>query len=253
LFYQSRAAFGAGDYLQRRGIASGFRAEFLRIALDGARVDRVSVWDVLRSALSQACLGRRWTPGSDWGHFIKLLHVDVIDAVINDARWLHPHFQVQHGMPSGKLWHAYTLTFPAVDYYDPLGLDNAVERVAPLFSQPVLEVCLRIPVDVLTSGGWDRAIARRAFRHDLPREIATRRGKGGPGEYVNAVLDRNFAFVRETLLDGQLVQHGIIDRTQLEAALSRAPTRTARGDTEIYDYLNAELWLQRLQRTDRAR
>jgi asparagine synthase (glutamine-hydrolysing) len=176
---------------------------------------------------------------------MKLLSAETIEAIKQDTRWVHPHFQIRERTPSGKRWHAYSVAFPALDYYDPLGMLDGVERVAPLFSQPVLEVCLRTPVDVLTTGGWDRAIARRAFRHDLPHEIATRRGKGDPGEYVKNVLEQNFGFVREMLLEGQLVRQKFIDRSKLEAALSGDPTRTAIGDTEIYDCLNVEAWLQR--------
>jgi asparagine synthase (glutamine-hydrolysing) len=245
LFYQARAAFGAGDYLCRRGILRALGSEFFRIVLDGARVDRVSVWQVLRSALLQAGLGRRWTLASEVGQFTKLLPAEVIDAVTRDERWVHPHFQTPQRTPSGKLWQACALSFPAVDYYDPLGLPDSVERVAPLFSQPLLEVCLRIPVDVLTIGGWDRAIARRAFRHELPPEIATRRGKGDPSDYVKSVLEQNAAFVREMLLEGQLVRQKFIDRRKLEAVLSGDPTRAASGETEVYDYLNVEAWLQR--------
>lgn len=250
LFYQARAVFGAGDYLHRRGILRGLGPELFHIALDAAHVDRVSIWQVLRSAVLHACLGRRWTPASEVGRFMKLMPAEAIDAVKQDARWLHPHFQARGRTPSGKLWHAYSLAFPAIEYYDPLGILDGVERVAPLFSQPVLEVCLRIPVDVLTTGGWDRAIARRAFKHDLPHQIVTRRGKGDPVEYVKNVFERNFGFVREMLLDGQLVRQKFIDRAKLEAVLSGHPTRAARGDTEVYDYFNVEAWLQRFRTSD---
>ena len=250
LFYQARAAFGAGDYLYRRGIVRGLGSEFFRIALDGARVDRVSIWQVLRSAVLHACLGRRWTLADEVGRFTRLMPAEAIDAIKQDARWVHPHLQMPARTPSGKLWHACTLAVPALEYYDPLGILDGVERVAPLFSQPVLEICLRIPVDVLTTGGWDRAIARRAFKSDLPHRIATRRGKGVPDQYVKSVLERNFGFVREMLLEGQLIRQKFIDRTKLEAVLSGRPTDTARGDTEVYDYLNVEAWLQRFRTSD---
>lgn len=250
LFYQARAAFGAGDYLYRRGILHGLGFELFRIALDGARVDRVSIWQVLRSTVLHACLGRRWTFAGEAGQFMKLMPAEAIEAIKHDARWVHPHFQMRQRTPSGKCWHAYSVAFPVLDYYDPLGMLDGVERVAPLFSQPVLETCLRIPVDVLTTGGWDRAIARKAFRHDLPHEIATRRGKGDPNEYVKNVLEQNFGFVREMLLEGQLVRQKFIDRSKLEAVLSGDPTRTTIGDTEVYDCLNVEAWLQRFQNNE---
>ena len=246
VFYQARAGFGAGDYLHRRGVFRGLRPELFRIALDGARLERVTVWETLRKAASHAWLGRRWNLADDIAQFKKLISEEAMSAITKDVRWVHPHFRDLSRAPSGKLWHAFPLVFPANDYYDPLGLLEDVERIAPLFSQPVLETCLRIPVDVLTIGGWDRAIARRAFKHELPNEIATRRGKGVPDQYVKLVLERNLAFVREMLLEGQLVRQRFIDRTKLEAVLSGNPTRTPSGGTEIYDYLNAEAWLRRV-------
>jgi asparagine synthase (glutamine-hydrolysing) len=249
LFYQARAAFGAADYLQRHGVLRAMSSDFLRIALDGARIDGVSVWQVFRSALSEAILRRRWNPADEMGRYTELLSAATIAAAKRDRRWLHPHLQANPTAGSGKRWHVHSLSLPAAEYYDPLGIAKGVERVAPLFSQPVLEVCLRIPVDVLTINGWDRAIARRAFQHDLPREIVTRRGKGAPDTYVSDVLRRNIAFVREILLDGHLVRRHIVARSALEAALSRLPRGATIEATEVFDYLNVEAWLQRSTRT----
>ena len=44
----------------------------------------------------------------------------------------------------------------------------------PLLSQPLIETCLRIPVHLLATEGWDRAVARRAFSTDLPAEVYQR-------------------------------------------------------------------------------
>jgi asparagine synthase (glutamine-hydrolysing) len=77
-----------------------------------------------------------------------------------------------------------------------------------------------------------------------------RRGKGMPDAYVKNVLKRNLSFVREMLLEGELLNQKFIDRSKLEAVLSGNPTRTASGGTEIYDYLNAEAWLQRWKTSD---
>jgi asparagine synthase (glutamine-hydrolysing) len=249
LFYQARAIFAAGDYLRRRGMIRGLGSDLFRIALDAARIDGVSVWKALRDAIARAWFGRRWTRASDLKHVMNLLTAELVQTVKQDARWIHPSFRDDRRAPSGKLWHAYALSVPAIEYYDPLGILQGVERVAPLFSQPVLEACLRIPVDVLTIGGWDRAIARRAFKHELPKEIVVRRSKGDPGTYVKSVLARHLDFVRELLLDGELVRQKLIDRAALEATLRGDPTRDASSEIEIYDCLNVEAWLQRFSST----
>jgi asparagine synthase (glutamine-hydrolysing) len=247
LFYQSPGVFAAGDYLCRRGLLRGMGPALFRIALDAAHMDRLSVWQVLREGF----LGRRWSSRDELGRFKKLIPAEVIEAVRNDARFMHPWFQAPRQLPngkvwpSGKIWHAYSLSFVPMEFYDPLGPPEGPERVVPLFSQPLIELCLRIPTELLTLGGWDRALARRAFQHAVPRAIITRRTKGGLEEYCKAILWRNIGLVREMLLDGFLVREKIIDRNMLEDVLSDRPTRIGSGTVEIYDCLNVEAWLGR--------
>jgi asparagine synthase (glutamine-hydrolysing) len=246
LFYQARARFAAGDYLCRRGRARGLGKGLLRVALDAARLDRLSLWTVLGDALGQAWLGRRWDIEQDLRRFRKLAPAGVLARVMGDARIRHPAFQhPPHAIAGGKRWHAYQLLFPAMDFYDPLGSIQDAERITPLSSQPVLELCLRTPVDVLTAGGWDRAVARRAFRQDLPRAIVLRRSKGGLDAYFKRVLLENMDFARPFLLEGQLAAAGLVDRDRLRTALSDTPNRIGANTTELFDCVNLEAWLRR--------
>ncbi len=240
LFYQERASFAAGDYLQRQGL----RPHFFRIALDAAFMDRVSVWHVLHAAFAQQRRKYRWTLRAEVAKFRPLIRTEVLDDVYSRELHVHPLLSDARGTPSGKLWHAFQLSSPW-EFYDPLGSADDPERVAPLYSQPVIELCLRIPVDVLTLGGWDRAIARRAFRQELPREVANRREKGGIEWHVRGILEHNAGFVRELLLEGELVAAGIVDRQKLATALSgkASPLRASVG--ELLDFLGIEAWLRR--------
>jgi asparagine synthase (glutamine-hydrolysing) len=156
---------------------------------------------------------------------------------------VHPWFRAPGRAPSGKLWHAYQLLFPA-DFYNPLGAASDPEPVTPLFSQPLIELALRIPTWLLTQGGWDRAVARRAFQHEVPRRIITRRTKGGQEEHARDILVRNMAFARDLLADGHLVQARILDRARLTEVLSGRPTRIASSNVEAFGCLSAEAWLR---------
>ncbi len=75
IFYQSRAAHAAGDYLRTHGL----RPALFEVALDAARVDRTSVWSVLGKAARTRCFGRRW---SAWDEIRKrrrrLIRADVV-------------------------------------------------------------------------------------------------------------------------------------------------------------------------------
>ena len=172
VFYHSPAGFAASDYLGRHGV----RRALFNVALDSARMDRVSVWQVLREALSHRMFGRPWSPQSDLGQMRTLLRREVIHAVGQDQNFIHPLFRQTGRAANGKIYHAYSLLF-APDFYSPTGQANDPDFIAPLYSQPLLEIVLRIPTYLLTRNGWDRAIARRAFQHDVPGEIVTRRAK----------------------------------------------------------------------------
>jgi asparagine synthase (glutamine-hydrolysing) len=213
------------------------------VALDAARVDRLSVWKVLREAFVHGALRRRWSQRDEFGLHRALVNTDVIRDISRDETLLHPWLRAPARVSSGKIFHAYQLLFPS-DFYHPLGSDTDPEPVTPLFSQPLLELVLRIPIWVLTIGGWDRALARRAFQHDVPHQIVTRRTKGGREEHAKSILVRNLEFARDLLHQGRLVQAGILDKDRVADVLSGRPTRTATNNVELYACLSVEAWLR---------
>jgi asparagine synthase (glutamine-hydrolysing) len=242
LFFQERAVWAAGDYLHYHGV----RPDVLRIALHSAQMDRISVWQVLREAVGQYALRRHWSMREDTDCFRSLVRPEVLVEARSSSAYLHPLLLDSRGTPSGKLWHAHQLSGPW-EFYDPLGEPDDPEAVAPLYSQPVIELCLRIPVHVLTLGGWDRAIARRAFYNDLPLEIVNRRNKGGIEAHLRGILEHNSAFLRDLLLDGALVQQGLVDRNKLATVLSGKATQIQVSSGELFDFISTETWLRRLR------
>ena len=98
---------------------------------------------------------------------------------------------------------------------------------------------------VLTLGGWDRAIARRAFYDELPREVVNRRNKGDIERHILSIIDHNITFIRDLLLQGALVEEGVVDRNKLAAALSGQPGKTQANFGEILDFVGTEAWLLR--------
>ena len=239
LFYQERAQWAPGDFLHRRGPRPGV----LRVALDAAQMDQISIWRVLRDAVSSYLAHQRWTVLQEAGRMRPLLQPAVIEQARRSAGFLHPLLRHPRGAPSGKLWHAHQISQP-FDFYDPLARKGDAERISPLFSQPVMELCLRIPTYVLTDGGWDRAVARRAFYDDLPPEVRNRRHKGGIEEHLRLTLEHNRGFLRELLLDGALVRQGVVDRSRLAEVLSGRATRIAAGPGELLEYAGVEAWLR---------
>ena len=239
LFYQERAEWAPGDFLHRRGLRPGV----LRVALDAAQMDQVSFWRVLGQAAGGYFAHRRWSILQEAGRMRPLLVPAKVAEARRSGTFLHPLLRHPRGAPSGKLWHAHQMTQP-FEFYDPLGREADAERLSPLFSQPVMELCLRIPTYVLTQGGWDRAVARRAFYHDLPPEIRNRRNKGGIEEHLRRTLEHNRGFLRELLLDGALVREGVVDRARLAEVLSGRASRIAAGSGELFEYAGIESWLR---------
>jgi asparagine synthase (glutamine-hydrolysing) len=240
LFYRSEAWLGAGDFLMTHGVGPAL----FEIALDAARMDRTSVWNVLGKVARDGMLRRRWSLQAQRKSARKtLLREDVAQDISRDSDLVHPWIREPGRAPNGKIFHAYQLLFPG-DFYNPLGADTDPELVTPLFSQPLLELAMRIPTWLLTRGGWDRAMARRAFEHELPRRIVTRRTKGGQEEHAKAILVRNVTFARELLLDGRLVRERILERDQVAEVLTPGPARFGSGNAQLYGCLSTEAWVR---------
>jgi asparagine synthase (glutamine-hydrolysing) len=246
LFFELRTWWPAADYLRSRGLDGGFVAA----AMDAARLGRVSVWKTLRLALTD-CI-RPTDPWQDAGKHLTLARRDALPQPGQFERFTHPALRSVKDLPIGKLTQTHQLMYP-IDYYDPYELEAAPELLNPLLSQPLIELCLKLPTYVLTHGGRGRALARQAFAADMPVEIATRRSKGGMEEHARAVLLRNLDFVRSLLLDGQLVGRGILDRAKVEVALSSRPSAQAGHVSEIHTYVGIEAWLGRWSAQPRQR
>jgi asparagine synthase (glutamine-hydrolysing) len=240
LFFEYPTFWSAADYLRTRGLDGGF----LSAAMDAARLGRVSVWKALHFALLDRLRLRPMDAQAEVGEFMPLIKPEIVAAARRDRRFVHPTLDSITDMPVSKLTQVRDLMYP-LGYYDPFELEEAPELVNPLLSQPVVELCLRLPTYLLSVGGRGRALARQAFAADLPAEIARRRSKGGMEEHIKAILMRNLGFARSLLLDGALVRKGILDRGKLEEVLSGRPTTIASHMTELHTYLGIEAWLNR--------
>jgi asparagine synthase (glutamine-hydrolysing) len=238
LFYQFHSVRPAADYLRLHGLDSGFPSA----AMDAARLGRATVWKAVRLAFLDRLRWRAPDPRAGQGEFLALVKPEILAAARRDRRFLHPALHSISHTPIGKLEQIQYLIYPT-EYYDPVWLESSPEALHPLLSQPVVELCLRLPTYLLSRGGRGRALARQAFAADLPAEIARRRSKGGMEEHMKAILLRNLDFVRDMLLDGALVREGILDRAKLEEVLSGRPTAIPSYMMELDTYLNLEVWL----------
>ncbi|HEY1129944.1 MAG TPA: asparagine synthase C-terminal domain-containing protein [Roseateles sp.] len=238
LFFEVQCTWPAADYLRLRGFDRGC----VGAVLDAAHLVRVSFWKSLHHAMADR--GFQGNPVEGAGRYVSLMQRDAKDAASRAApRFVHPCWLAAQDLPIGK-FHQLGMVITPFDYYNHLLREAAPERIHPLMSQPLVELCLSTPTYVLTQGGRGRGLARTTFADLLPREIATRRSKGRMSNYSAKVLQRNLAFVRELLLDGLLAKHGLLDRHRTEAALAdRLGASTTRA-TEFYAWIACETWLR---------
>lgn len=119
---------------------------------------------------------------------------------------------------------------------------EAAELLHPFLSQPVMEACLAAPTYVLTMGGQDRLLARRAFADRLPDPIRQRRSKGELGAYYARCLGAALDPLRTHLLEGRLAGAGLLDLPRLEAALELESLIVNGGSPDLFLLTTLESW-----------
>lgn len=204
VFLQVGAAEVAAD-LVRGAPCVGSRAA--RLA-DIARRARRSVWSLAWEALSGRPSVHAPQEGLAERDFVLARPDRELHPWTSDTRHVSPARRVQiEGLVNSLGLIAHTRR-------------SAAARIAhPLLAQPVVELCLRIPTPILSSGEGERTLARQAFAGRLPRVIAERRSKGDVTTYFGRSMAANAGFLREHLLEGRLVAQGLLDRARLETAL----------------------------------
>jgi asparagine synthase (glutamine-hydrolysing) len=244
VFFQARADLAVIDYF----FAHGFGAGLMSTAIDAARVSRKSIWPLLWQAVRMRILRPQWDPIAAMKPIARtIVNSELLETAKRNTALTHPWLTPAdtRGVPPGILWHITSVSMPPA-YYSSFQRDSYPERTMPLLSQPLVELCLRIPTYVLIRSGRDRAVARRAFERDLPNEIVRRQAKGRTDQHVRNILDANLDFLRELLLDGLLVRHGFLNRAALELYLRRDRSPADFQYAEILqEHACTEAWLRR--------
>lgn len=123
------------------------------------------------------------------------------------------------------------------------------DYIYPLVAQPVLEACLAIPTFVLSPGGRDRGLTRDAFCGRIAPQVMRRGSKGQTSSYLAEILLGHLNFLRRYLLDGALMQQGLLAREPMSAILSEAGVlRASQNLPRIVGLVSVEAWLRNLPR-----
>lgn len=121
--------------------------------------------------------------------------------------------------------------------------DSAPPQIAPLLSQPILELGLTIPTWYAVRGGRDRAVARAAFGADLPPLVSERRTKGSPSGFLRRLFDAHLPHAIALLRGGRLIEAGLLDPAYLDRAADAAWQDDGR-DHRLLTLCGAETWVR---------
>jgi asparagine synthase (glutamine-hydrolysing) len=187
----------------------GFSALFWRTLDDLSAIHGCTRWTACRLALKRAF---RRPP--IW----RQNRLFLADEAVPPEPDVHPWLDRPRNALPGKIEHIASL----------MRIQNAPdgkERVEiapvryPLLSQPLVELCLRIPSWMWVAGGRNRSVARDAFCDRLPTEVLQRRGKGDYTSFCGAAFSRQRQALADLLLEGWLAREGLLDRGAVEAYL----------------------------------
>jgi asparagine synthase (glutamine-hydrolysing) len=238
LFMQTLSPIGAQDYLALKPVDFGL----LQAVRDAARVSRQPYWMVLRSLASKK-KGLRKGQLNTLGSVKAAFLTQDAQASITAGYLSHPWTVDSGHFAPGRQLQIAALS-EVLNRHRPFpGLETVYEH-HPLLSQPLIELCLRIPSYLHLRGGITRAVERSAFQDCVPLEILAREQKGQSTSSLLEVLRRSEAFVRELVLDGILAREKIIDRRTIEPYLRYQRPMEIDKIFPLLSCIAAELWLQ---------
>jgi asparagine synthase (glutamine-hydrolysing) len=213
LFFSSRTPYEAVDYAFERGLTSGLAAH----VRGAVRQSGSSLWGVLGKAIRLGVCRGPWQPHLDQHRWPAFLNPSLVQVDIGSYIW-QPWSADASDLPPGKRLQICVLAWLIHRHRPVPELEYASEH-HPLFSQPLMELCLEIPIYTLVQGGVNRALERAAFRDCVPDRIIRRENKGSVTTTVMSKIRECHPFLRDLVLGGVLAQERIIERPALEPFL----------------------------------
>ncbi|GIL38047.1 asparagine synthetase B family protein [Roseiterribacter gracilis] len=214
LFAADRNIAMARDYVLDRAVPM----RLLQVARDASEITGKSIVKVLRTALSS---------DKDLRTYGDIPMPSFLAAAIQQRRTEadEPIMRNCHSLAPAKANHILSvMASMSANPFEKVADRPVIDFFA---SQPLMEVCFRIPTYVHNQDGVRRALQRAAFADMLPDAVRTRRGKGSAAaDVVDSLLSpRNTRFIRSKVEQGVLVERGLLEpvRTKDVVAFERIP------------------------------
>jgi asparagine synthase (glutamine-hydrolysing) len=210
-----------------------------RTALDIAHITGADVFTIFRKAIARAIKRNphAW-PGGDRSY----LNPDLLGRALDSAE-VHPWLEPPDGIFPGRAAHVAMIKRSQIGHEFHSRATGPVS-IAPLLSQPIMELCLNIASWEWTKGGVDRSAARSALQGELPTAILQRRSKGGPGGFMQQIYQHKSEQIRDILADGTLYRLGVLDTKLQPADLIVTPGTASTAPARLMMLAAADSWAQ---------
>lgn len=238
LFLQVAHPYGAVDYVMRHlSVRRSAAAVY-----DSAVLSGTSIWSVISKVLRCGVARRQALPETE--RTPDMTFVTPLVSSQLSARIHTPSLDQSDQMPPGKRIQIESIV-DLVNRHRPLVACEAPYEQHPLVSQPLIEMALRIPTYHLQRGGQARALARAAFADCVPPSILAREDKGDTTSQIRSLLRGSAHLLAETMVDGLLVQRGILRRKPLERIFKELDTYRTADIFPLLSCIAAEIWARR--------
>tara|TARA_R110001606_G_scaffold14834_2_gene61930 strand:+ start:7627 stop:9480 length:1854 start_codon:yes stop_codon:yes gene_type:complete len=239
LFRVSTAPTAFADFILQRGLSR----DLSKILLETANLSGRSVWSVLKDTLPRVA-GRLHVSAATAGLSGRRTLVNQHAFEGLDPQLLLPDWATHaNGLPPAKFDQVSTLVhmFQVRDHVDSGG-DR--ETVRPLMSEPLLDLCLRLPAWTLSAGGVNRGLARLAFRDVVPDLVLQRTTKGYAARFYIDRVSAHREVILSALATGELAARNLISPSEVRAFGERDQYDTQHSGSRLLTYYGIEAWLR---------
>jgi asparagine synthase (glutamine-hydrolysing) len=204
------------DFVRDKGLGSGFWEH----AYETSMLLEQPIWTTLREAAGNSLfrVRRKRHAGSPLPAGQDLLPAASADMNYEAATshaWAHD----ARRLPPAKAEQLRNIV-ALHNYQAVMGHGVISDAIHPLVSQPIVEFALQTPAYMFSRHGIDRALEREAFADALPDAIARRMHKGFINHQLLSDMSADATFLRAFLLEGHVIPHTGVDRSQVEYLLS---------------------------------
>ena len=229
--------YGPSDYLNGNKI----NLNLIKYIIEAAQIQDISIWSSIKKTIEEVLNNKPFNPHSE--------NKTVNSKIINHNKIPNISFEksIEHwlkytkNIPKGKIFHMYSCSM-ALDYRGLFIPPHHVTPVDPLMSQPLMELCFRIPSWLLAKGGMKRGLARYAFADYVPKEILRRESKASAESYYKNLMKQEKNFMKDFLMNGFLLKNNFLNKDILKNCFSNKYS-----DSEIPRLiftLNIEAWVK---------